>query len=141
MNHGFETDENDISDMLEGIQVNLKNVTKSGLAEAGEVVKQAVQSNIPYSKQPNASGRPRIRDDVRIEIKVFGNTGGYVKVKGGPKTKGLWQIINDGHVAPNGRMARGEAFHFLDRASEQSSAAVDGIMDRVISEVMNGRNN
>lgn len=134
-NNGFETDERD---MFEGITKQIVPVTKKGLQEAGEEMRKAVQDSIPYSKKKNSSGRPHIRDDVRVECKIFQKAGGYIKIKGGPKTKGLWGIINDGHVAPNGKMVRGEAFHFMDRAMEQAGSKVEEIINNTLSEIMNG---
>lgn len=136
--NGFEFDE---KDMFEGITKNLKTTTRRGLEEAGEVLRKAVQDNLPFSKKKNSSGRPHMRDDVKLEIKAFEKAGGYVKVKGGPKTKGLWGMINDGHVTPNGRMAKGEAFHFLDRALEQSESEIQTIIDSTLAEIMNGEDN
>ena len=136
--NGFEFDE---KDMFEGITKNIKPTTRRGLEEAGEVLRKAVQDNLPYSKKKNSSGRPHMRDDVKLEIKAFEKAGGYVKVKGGPKTKGLWGIINDGHIAPNGKMVKGEAFHFLDRALEQSESSIESIIDSTLAEIMNGEDN
>lgn len=114
---------------------------KSCLKEIGTTIKQNVTRYAPRpSANPSysdfkASEYKHIIDDIKFVVKKSKETGQYyVSVRGGKATGYKWLWVNDGHVTQSGDFVQGT--HFVDKAEEGSTEAVNKIVDRYIKEAL-----
>ena len=143
MGRGFDYQSamNDISKDVNDLVTRADIAIKPALDEIGSVVAINVSRSAPlsdnefYYYKGQKVSNTHIKDDVEYRIKKSRKMGcKYVSVSGGRKTWAKWHIVNDGHVAPNGRFIRGS--HFIEKAIVNSESLINSVVDKFIGDVI-----
>ena len=135
-------------EVLEGMQINVSRIqelTEKGMKDAlnkiGIAVKSAVAMTVPVSDKKsywykgNKRESVHIADDIEHRIKkARGTKELYVTISGGEKTWQKWLVVNDGHVAQNGKFVPGN--YFADKAVVKAENEIDDIVDSFLQEVV-----
>lgn len=120
---------NDIAAEFGLMNNDLKSKIKSTATQIGQQLKQNTERFIPRSAV--AKHGVHLADDVRMSVSVT-DSKASITVQGGSKTGGLWFIVDNGHVAKNGRFVAGA--HFTDKA--YNSTDVEGPVNNLIQEIL-----
>lgn len=96
----------------------------------GNQLKSNTERYIPKGKK--AKHGVHMADDVKLTVKTTTKKAS-ITVKGGSKTGSLWFIVDNGHVAQNGKFVAGA--HFTDKA--YNATDVEGPVNNLIQEVLN----
>lgn len=121
---------NELSNEFLTMDNNLKSKIKGVATEIGQKLKRNTESAIPRSARPTHG--VHMADDVKMSVSVSDKKAS-ITVKGGKKTGSLWFIVDNGHVAQNGKFVAGA--HFTDKA--YNATEVEGPVDKFIAEVLN----
>lgn len=131
----------EVNDEIVAMMDKMKISPHKALIQIGEIVAQNVKIVAPESDQEYYyySGQKRqnvhIKDDVVYKVKYSLAAGhNYVSVSGGSKTWRKWHVVDEGHVAQNGRFIPGTAF--VNEATIISAPAIDRIVDDMIGEII-----
>lgn len=121
------------------VEVADKNATPA-LKEIGGVVSTNVTRVAPvsdndyYYSKGQKKNNVHLRDDVVFKIKKSRKTKGkYVSISGGKSTWPKWHVVNDGHVAENGKFIPGK--HFVEKAMNASESQIDSVIERYLKGV------
>lgn len=120
---------NELSDEFLLMDKSLKSKIKGVAQEIGNKLKRNTESAIPRSAK--ATHGVHMADDVKMSVSV-GDKKTSITVKGGKKTGSLWFIVDNGHVAQNGKFVPGA--HFTDKA--YNATEVEGPVDKFIQEIL-----
>lgn len=120
-----------IMDEFGDMDKTFKSQIKETAQKIGQQLKKNTENAIPRTVPPKHG--VHMADDVRMSVKVT-DTRTAITVQGGKKTGSLWFIVDNGHVAQNGRFVDG--VHFTDKA--YSATEVDAPVDKMIQELLNG---
>ena len=127
----FEYDAlNELSEEILLMDSTLKARIKSIATQIGNQLKKNTERYIPKGKVPKHD--VHMADDVKMSVKVTDKKAS-ITVQGGSKTGPLWFIVDNGHVAKNGRFVAG--LHFTDNA--YNSTDVEGPVHALIKEIIN----
>lgn len=113
---------------------DMQKALESEIKEVGKQIGEELKTNTEIC-MPREKGEPRhgIHADEEVTLKVSkGKNKVNVSVQGGTVMGKLWWLIDDGHVAQNGRFIGGA--HFTDRAYEKtnSQSYIDELLQRII---------
>lgn len=109
---------NDLTNELFEMNDKLKSRIKETATEIGQELKKNTEAAIPRSAKPTHG--THLADDVKMSVKVTDKKAS-ITVNGGRKTGGYWFIVDNGHVAQNGRFVPG--VHFTDKAYNATRVA------------------
>ena len=111
------------------------------MEKIGVAVESAITATVPKSDKEfywyEGSEREsvHIADDIEHRIKkARGTKELYVTISGGEKTWQKWLVVNDGHVAQNGKFVPGN--YFADKAVLKAENEIDDIVDSFLQEVV-----
>lgn len=121
---------NELSDEFLVMDNTLKARIKNVATQIGQQLKNNTERYIPRQKVPKHD--IHLADDVKLSVKTTDKKAS-ITVQGGSKTGKLWFIVDNGHVAKNGRFVAG--VHFTDKA--YNSTDVEGPVDTLIKEILN----
>jgi len=120
---------NELSKEFLMINDELKSKIKNTATEIGQSLKHNTEMYIP--KAPKATHGVHLADEVKMSVKVTDKKA-TITVNGGKKTGGYWFIVDNGHIAQNGKFIGGA--HFTDKAYKATN--VERPVDALISEVL-----
>lgn len=113
----------EVGTMLTKVENNKPVLRKIGRILKLEIETKAPVSDIDYSKRRGK----HIKDDVVFKVKKSKATGeNYVSVSGGKDTWPKWHLVNDGHIAPNGKWVEGN--HFVDKVALNVEEVIDDVV-------------
>lgn len=121
---------NELADELFAMDDTLKSRIKETANKIGQELKKNTESAIPRAKKPTHG--VHLADDVKMSVRVTDRKAS-ITVNGGKKTGSLWFIVDNGHVAQNGKFIQGA--HFTDKA--YNSTDVEGPVDSLVQEILN----
>lgn len=121
---------NELAEEFTVMNDDLKSRIKGTALQIGQQLKQNTERFIPRGQIPKHE--VHLADDVKMSVKVTEKRAS-ITVQGGSKTGRLWFIVDNGHVAKNGRFVPGA--HFTDKA--YNSTDVAGPVDDLIQEIIN----
>lgn len=121
---------NELSEEFLVMDETLKSRIKNVATQIGQQLKKNTERYIPKGKVPKHD--VHLADDVKMSVKV-NDKKASITVQGGSKTGGLWFIVDNGHVAKNGKFVAGA--HFTDKA--YNSTDVETPVDALIKELIN----
>lgn len=121
---------NELANELLVIDNDLKDKIKQTAKVIANDLELKTSEAIPRSAK--AKHGIHLADDVQSSVSVS-NKRASITVRGGRKTGGYWWIVDNGHIAKNGKFVNGA--HFTDKAFQ--SVDVEGPVNELIEEVMN----
>ena len=135
-------------EVLEGIQIDISRLLKlaedkrrEALEKIGVAVESAITATVPrsdnvfYWYEGSKRESVHIAEDIEHRIKkARGTKELYVTISGGEKTWQKWLVVNDGHVAQNGKFVPGN--YFADKAVVKAENEIDDIVDSFLQEVV-----
>lgn len=121
---------NQLAEEFVQMDVDLKSRIKNTATQIGQQLKRNTERAIPRSIK--ATHGVHMADDVQMSVKVTDRKA-TITVNGGKRTGGLWFIVDNGHVAKNGRFVAGA--HFTDKA--YNATDVESPVDNLIQGVLN----
>lgn len=129
----------DYKDAISNMQAEVNKLTLRSsdvdktLKQIGKVVKSAIEFTAPMSTGRRTT--KHIVHDVTYKLKTSKASGQrYVSVRGGKETGWKWEMVNDGHVALNGKFIPGN--HFVDKAVASCEREVDSIIEARLREIL-----
>lgn len=120
---------NELADEILMMDDTLKSRIKETAQKIGKDLKANTERAIPRSVKPTHG--VHMADDVVLNV-TAGAKKASITVKGGKRTGSLWFIVDNGHVAQNGKFVPGA--HFTDKAYSQTE--VQGPVDSLIQEIL-----
>lgn len=120
---------NQLSNEFVIMDKSLKQRIKKTATDIGQKLKRNTEKAIP--KQGKAKHGVHLADDVQMSVSV-NDKKATITVKGGKKTGSLWFIVDNGHVALNGKFVPG--IHFTDKA--YNATEVEGPVNNLIQEIL-----
>lgn len=115
--------------VFDAMTVELKNEIKSAATQIGNQLKSNTEASIPRGAV--AKHGVHLADEVKMSISS-NDKRTTITVKGGKKTGGYWWIVDNGHIAQNGKFVGGA--HFTDKAYSMTN--VDGPVQDMIDKVV-----
>lgn len=120
---------NQLGDELQGMNETIKSQIRDTATEIGRDLKRNTEQAIPRALHPKHG--THLAEDVKMSVKVT-DTNATITVNGGSKTGGYWFIVDNGHVAQNGRFVEGA--HFTDKA--YNATEVEKPVNQLIQEIL-----
>lgn len=120
---------NELAEEFIKMDDNLKSNIKEVATEIGEQLKRNTEAAIPRASKPTHG--VHLADDVKLNVKATEKKA-TITVSGGKKTGSLWFIVDNGHIAQNGRFVGGA--HFTDKAYRATD--VETPVNRFIQEIL-----
>lgn len=121
---------NDLADEFLQMDNNLKSRIRETAESIGQQLKRNTEIAIPRTKV--ATHGVHMADDVKLSVRVSDKKAS-ITVNGGKKTGSLWFIVDNGHVAKNGKFVPG--VHFTDKAYRATE--VERPVDKLVQEILN----
>lgn len=120
---------NELSNELLVMNNELKSKIKQTAKEIANDLATKTSQAIP--REAKAKHGVHLADDVKSSVSVSDKRAS-ITVRGGSKTGGYWWIVDNGHIAKNGKFVNGA--HFTDKAFQ--SVNVEGPVSELINEVL-----
>lgn len=122
---------NELADELLQMDDSFKARIKGVAQEIGERLKANTEKAIPRSVKPTHG--VHMADDVVLSVNS-GQRKTSITVKGGKRTGSLWFIVDNGHVAQNGRFIPGA--NFTDKAYNATNVTepVDSLIQEILKD-------
>lgn len=121
---------NELADEFVKMDDDLKMRIKDTTTEIGKNLRNNTIAAIPKGK--TAKHGVHLADDVKMSVRVTDRKAS-ITVNGGKNTGGYWFMVDNGHVAQNGRFVQGA--HFTDKA--YNATEVSEPVDKLIQEILN----
>ena len=121
---------NELADEFSRMDETMKARIKKTATQIGQQLKRNTEKFIPRQTEPKHG--THLADDVVMSVKETDKKAS-ITVKGGSKTGALWFIVDNGHVAKNGKFVAGA--HFTDKA--YNATDVESPVDSLIQEILN----
>lgn len=120
---------NELADEFKAMDDELKSSIKDIAKEIGNELKSNTEIFIP--REAVAKHGVHLADDVKLSV-TSNDKKTTITVKGGKQTGGYWFIVDNGHVAQNGKFVGG--VHFTDKAYENTSVLekMDAFIQRLL---------